>query len=254
MNNENYCILTSDGELYHWGIKGMKWGQRRYQNKDGSLTSAGKKRMLMADYDNVGASKSLQNRHGQDRFAESKLLNKVSKATERLETRSNDPKYTNRQRAKDYETAIRGLSTLRDNQIMQRIDDSLVQEFDNRRLTKLKDKKLTDERRAKIEKLTTDSELMNIRIDEAYDKYAEFSNLTNRLVNAMVNDSAVVYNTRRRTHAYSRPMQDQYYSISNTDYKVRANTKSRSKSKQYTDPNKKKQYEDSIVKTTVYYY
>ena len=27
-----------------WGIKGMKWGQRRYQNKDGSLTPAGKKR------------------------------------------------------------------------------------------------------------------------------------------------------------------------------------------------------------------
>ena len=31
-------------ELYHWGIKGMKWGVRRYQNKDGSLTPAGKKR------------------------------------------------------------------------------------------------------------------------------------------------------------------------------------------------------------------
>lgn len=31
-------------ELTHWGIKGMKWGRRRYQNKDGSLTPAGKKR------------------------------------------------------------------------------------------------------------------------------------------------------------------------------------------------------------------
>lgn len=31
-------------ELYHWGIKGMRWGVRRYQNKDGSLTVAGKKR------------------------------------------------------------------------------------------------------------------------------------------------------------------------------------------------------------------
>ena len=31
-------------ELYHHGIKGQKWGVRRYQNKDGSLTPTGKKR------------------------------------------------------------------------------------------------------------------------------------------------------------------------------------------------------------------
>lgn len=35
---------TSDDELRHWGIKGMKWGQRRFQNKDGTLTPAGVKR------------------------------------------------------------------------------------------------------------------------------------------------------------------------------------------------------------------
>lgn len=33
-------------ELYHHGIKGMKWGIRRFQNKDGSLTSAGENRYL----------------------------------------------------------------------------------------------------------------------------------------------------------------------------------------------------------------
>lgn len=40
----NEYILTADGELYHWGIKGMRWGVRRYQRKDGSLTKAGQKR------------------------------------------------------------------------------------------------------------------------------------------------------------------------------------------------------------------
>ena len=36
--------LISQEELYHHGIKGQKWGVRRFQNKDGSLTPAGKKR------------------------------------------------------------------------------------------------------------------------------------------------------------------------------------------------------------------
>lgn len=31
-------------EFYHWGIRGMRWGIRRYQNPDGTLTPAGKKR------------------------------------------------------------------------------------------------------------------------------------------------------------------------------------------------------------------
>lgn len=37
-------IRTTNGELYHHGIKGQKWGVRRFQNTDGSLKEAGKKR------------------------------------------------------------------------------------------------------------------------------------------------------------------------------------------------------------------
>lgn len=35
-------------ELTHWGIKGQKWGVRRYQNIDGSFTQAGKERYKAA--------------------------------------------------------------------------------------------------------------------------------------------------------------------------------------------------------------
>ena len=36
-------------DLYHYGIKGMRWGVRRYQNPDGSRTALGKKRESSPD-------------------------------------------------------------------------------------------------------------------------------------------------------------------------------------------------------------
>lgn len=50
--------FTDSSELCHWGIKGMKWGVRRFQNKDGSLTPAGKKRY--SDDGSKNASKPKQ--------------------------------------------------------------------------------------------------------------------------------------------------------------------------------------------------
>ena len=38
-----------NNELYHHGVKGQKWGVRRYQNKDGSLTALGKKKIQVRD-------------------------------------------------------------------------------------------------------------------------------------------------------------------------------------------------------------
>ncbi len=53
-----------NNSLSHYGIRGMRWGVRRYQNSDGTYTSIGKKRKLQEtaheDYINAHSKKSVK--------------------------------------------------------------------------------------------------------------------------------------------------------------------------------------------------
>lgn len=133
--------------LQHYGVKGMKWGVRRYQNKDGSLTPAGKKRALKEEYKSVGASKQLANRYIGYQTKDTKTVKKVNKVLDRLESRDNDPKYTNKQRAKDYDTAIRGLAQLRDRQKLRILRESAESQHLYDEKIRLEDKSTSNAKR-----------------------------------------------------------------------------------------------------------
>lgn len=59
-------------ELYHHGIKGQKWGVRRFQNKDGTLTNTGKRRRIagMKDYLNDDGSLNEKGANAKTKFDE----------------------------------------------------------------------------------------------------------------------------------------------------------------------------------------
>lgn len=44
MNDYRAYVENDYNSIYHFGIKGQRWGIRRYQNEDGTLTEEGKRR------------------------------------------------------------------------------------------------------------------------------------------------------------------------------------------------------------------
>lgn len=84
--------------LMHYGIKGQKWGIRRYQNEDGTRTAAGKKREQYnsnhEDYDKAHTTKSVKT------MSDAELRNRLNRL--QMEKQYKQLSSTNVKRGKDF--------------------------------------------------------------------------------------------------------------------------------------------------------
>lgn len=123
--NEKY-----NNELYHHGVVGMKWGVRRYQNKDGSLTPAGKKRQakLEAELDELngkkpfqGSPKSRLSAYREKKQAEKEKAEKEARLAKVRQARM-EKKQAEEERAKKLENGEIPVEKMTDQEIQARID------------------------------------------------------------------------------------------------------------------------------------
>lgn len=70
----NNSFTSWDADLYHSGIKGMRWGVRRWQNPDGTLTEAGKRR-----YGNLSNFKRLTDKRPAKYLTDKELRDRIAR-------------------------------------------------------------------------------------------------------------------------------------------------------------------------------
>jgi hypothetical protein len=120
--------MEQTNELYHWGVKGMKWGVRRYQNKDGTLTAAGKKRMYREQFDMESKERKEQRKYTADtnRWVKEDM-ERTKRLTDSSKQLTNELKNANEKSIKNAKRKQMDLSQMSDKELRDQINRAFLE-------------------------------------------------------------------------------------------------------------------------------
>lgn len=234
----------SETVLVHHGIKGQKWGVRRYTDRNGNLTPRGAKRYATENAKKLGASKRIAKLEGHRVYDDSKSMKKINKAINRIDTNNQGRRYSDKQKAKDYSTAINGLNYMKAKQATRAYSDT---DWISKTAYDVQTKRNVSP--VKVDQYLKDSKVLQSRIDTSAHEFKNYEKQAKRVIDKMKNDKAVTYRTFANTLSSNTANgMDTFYEYDGTSYTVKKNTKRRSKSKRYNDPVYKQPANEKIVK------
>lgn len=147
-------MYTIPSELYHHGIKGMKWGVRRYRNKDGSLTPAGKKRFVDPDESNrvfvdpeTRRVRDLKRRLGETRNTNAKKRRMSDKDQKKYDSLVRSLKGLGKGNADEEALLRKELETLKNTDLKKYAKENWLDDYEPQRIKELYDSDIKDLKR-----------------------------------------------------------------------------------------------------------
>ena len=124
-NYNNY--YNHNNYLAHHGVKNMKWGVRRYQNKDGTLTDAGKKRYARDQRENSGKKKGNKVGEADPNRWVKEDMERSKRLTEASSRMVNDLDRINNNQIKKAPRTKMDLSSMTDKQMREEINRAMLE-------------------------------------------------------------------------------------------------------------------------------
>lgn len=179
--------MTQEDYLAHHGILGQKWGVRRYQNLDGSLTAEGRKRRGLSEKKSSSVKSDVNK--ALKTFRKARAKRQAERAVEKEAARKAAQRKASKEKAK---------KQISDHEKLKRHIRNKPRDF-----YKYRDMFTKDEAKELIEQIEWDRKIADIRFDEFKRYNARVKEVGSAIKNAsdilnsginLYNNSAIIYN------------------------------------------------------------